>query len=76
MSMRIEMRVTMTNKSQTARILDRLKTKGRVTNAELNHIAFRYSARIAELRKEGHIIVTNRKGNDGLFEYIYKGQEA
>ena len=37
-----------------------------------DHICLRYSARIAELRKEGHIIVAHHI-KDGLFEYIYKG---
>lgn len=58
--------------SQTARILTLLKSKGRVTNVELNRIAFRYAARICDLRKEGHTIVTNRI-KDGLFTFTYRG---
>lgn len=58
--------------SQTARILNLLKVNGRATNRELNRICYRYGARIFELRREGHDIVTNRiKG--GLFEFVYKG---
>lgn len=41
---------------QTAKILAVLKEKAYVTNVELNRICFRYSARILELRKEGHNI--------------------
>ena len=37
-----------------------------------DHICLRYSARINDLRNEGHIIVANRI-KDGLWEYIYKG---
>lgn len=59
--------------SQTARILDLLKTKGYATNTELNRICFRYSARLHELRKENHIVVTHRL-SDSLFHYVYKGQ--
>ena len=41
--------------TQKERILARLR-KGPASNRELNVIAFRYSARIAELRDEGHSI--------------------
>ena len=41
--------------TQKERILHRLQ-RGPATNRELNDIAFRYSARIAELRNEGHDI--------------------
>lgn len=51
--------------SQKDRILARLQ-RGPATNRDLNQIAFRYSARIAELRDEGHHItwtpVKNRPG--------------
>ena len=58
--------------SQTARILNLLKTKKRVTNRELNRICFRYGARIYELRNEGHDIRTERV-KDGLYEFVYFG---
>ena len=58
--------------SQTARILKLLKSKWRATNVELNRICFRYGARIWELRREGHVIVTNRI-ETGLFEFVYQG---
>lgn len=58
--------------SQEARILKLLKTKGRATNVELNRICFRYGARIHDLRREGHDIVTNRL-KAGLYVFIYRG---
>lgn len=58
--------------SQAARILKLLKSKGQATNRELNRIAFRYSARVADLRREGHNIVSVRE-KDGLWRFVYKG---
>lgn len=49
-----------------------LKSEGTVTNRDLNKICFRYGARIHELRKEGHKIVTSRV-KEGLFSFTYKG---
>lgn len=63
---------TMTKESQATRILKLLKSKRVVTNAQLNKICFRYSARIHELRNDGYIIVTHRL-KDGLTSFIYKG---
>lgn len=60
--------------SQTARILKLFKAKHRATNNQLNKICYRYSARIAELRSEGHQILTERV-KDGLFVYTYLGHE-
>ena len=55
--------------SQKERILARLR-KGPASNRELNDIAFRYSARIAELRDEGHAIAWRAvKGRPGLTLY-------
>ena len=55
--------------SQKERILARLR-KGPATNRELNDIAFRYSARLAELRDEGHAIAWRAvKGCPGLTIY-------
>lgn len=42
--------------TQTAKILRLLKAKGRVTNFELRKIAWRYPARILDLKHEGHQI--------------------
>lgn len=44
--------------------------KGGATNRELNFIAFRYGARLKELRDQGHSIITERVNNDGLYRYI------
>jgi len=65
----------MNKETQTARILRVLKEEGQVTNAELNRICFRYGARLHELRREGHKIVTSRIG-EGLFMFTYKGHKA
>lgn len=54
--------------SQTKRILKLLKEKGTVSNAELNKICFRYGARLHDLRRDGHIIVTNRV-KEGLYTF-------
>lgn len=59
--------------SKTAKILRLLKDKRVATNKELNLLAFRYSARIHELRREGHIIVSEHVG-DGLWLYHYEGE--
>lgn len=61
--------------SQAARILRLLKKKGTVTNRELNRICFRYGARIWELRREGHTIVSN-KVRGGLWEFTYMPDDA
>lgn len=60
--------------AQIKKILRLLKTKGTVTNYELNKIAFRYSARIKNLRDEGHRIVSNHVGGS-LWTFTYKGHE-
>lgn len=60
-------------KSQTQRILELLQDK--TTNTvELQKIAFNYTMRISELRKEGHIIVANYV-KPGFYEYSYGGQK-
>lgn len=53
---------------QESRILTELKLHSKVMNHTLNRIAFRYSARIADLRERGYIIETTREGL-GLFSY-------
>lgn len=51
------------------------KTQGKLTNRYIaDHVCLRYSARIAELRAEGHTIVANRI-KEGLFEYTYVPNE-
>ena len=55
--------------TQKERILARLQ-RGPATNRDLNAIAFRYSARIAELRDEGHNIAWRAvKGCPGITLY-------
>lgn len=59
-------------KSQTVRILDRIK-RGNCTNVDLARIGTRYTERIRELRREGHVIIAVYD-KPGLFRYVYKGQ--
>jgi len=61
--------------SQTTKILRLLKEQGEATNVELNRICFRYGARIYELRREGHEILTVRESG-GIFRFIYKGNNT
>lgn len=66
----------MDKNTQTARILRMLKDKGTVTNRELNRsVGFRYGARIFELRREGHLIVSSHV-KDGLWQFTYKGEQS
>lgn len=65
---------TFTKETQTRKILKLLKMKRVVTNYELSKIAFRYSARIMELRKDGYIIVSSHKGGS-LWTFTFKGHE-
>ena len=56
-------------------ILALLQDRGHrgVANDELNHICFRYGARIYELRQQGYLIETVRFG-EGLFRFVYRGK--
>lgn len=63
----------MEKSTKAARILKKLQIDQTVTNWELNKITFRYGSCIHDLRKEGHVIKTNRINNDGLYEYSYHG---
>ena len=67
--------MSVVKESQTKRILKLLREKGTVTNVELNRICFRYGARIYELRKDGHVIVTNRV-REGVFEFTLQEETA
>jgi hypothetical protein len=58
----------MEKQTQIRRILAKLKSKKKVYNYELNPIAFRYSARIKDLRSMGINIVTNRE-EKGVFSF-------
>ena len=59
--------------SSKERIYTRLLA-GPVTNTELNTIAFRYGARILELRGEGHRIDRELVGR-GVFRYTLRPQD-
>lgn len=57
-------------RTQSEKILALLKERGDhgATNVELNKIAFRYSARINDLRKDGHdISAAHIKGSSWKF---------
>lgn len=61
-------------KSQTVRILELLTSGKEVTNIDLQKIAFNYTMRISELRKEGHVILATYE-KPGVFSYAYLGQK-
>lgn len=61
--------------SQAARILKLLQQKRSVTNTELNGIAFRYGARIFDLRKQGYKIISSQvKKGVWVFTYVGRNQ--
>jgi hypothetical protein len=55
--------------TQKAMILAVFRAEVRVSNVTLNGIAFRYTARIAELRQAGFDIATGPTGRNGLVWY-------
>ncbi|MHD0307516.1 hypothetical protein [Rhodococcus erythropolis] len=63
-----------TKETHTAKILKLLKTKGKVSNLELRKVAWRYPARVLDLKHEGHLIRSvHDKGP--LWFYIYDGEQ-
>tara|TARA_Y100000310_G_scaffold92397_1_gene90043 strand:+ start:3794 stop:4066 length:273 start_codon:yes stop_codon:yes gene_type:complete len=58
--------------SQKEKILDLFQRRGSVTNIELNEICFRFSARIFQLRKEGHFIKRDHV-KKSVHQYTYLG---
>lgn len=54
------------------RILERLQA-GPATNVDLAAIALRYSARIFELRADGHNITASPRGEGGIVVYTLEG---
>ncbi len=65
-----------TRETHTAKILKLLKAKakGKVSNLELRKVAWRYPARVLDLKHEGHLIRSvHDKGP--LWFYIYDGQQ-
>lgn len=66
----------MSKEAQYTKILSAFKEFGKLSAFDLNKLAYRYSARIYEMRKDGHTIVTNQLPEvNGVkrFEYVYKG---
>ncbi|WP_059387693.1 helix-turn-helix domain-containing protein [Arthrobacter sp. Hiyo1] len=61
--------------TQTAKILKLLKAKGKVSNFELRKIAWRYPARILDLKHEGHQIRSVHDKGARWF-YIYDGTDG
>jgi len=63
--------------SQAQRILKLLKQQphGSLTNIDLQRIAFNYTMRVSELRKDGHDILAVYE-KPGVFRYFYKGQRG
>ncbi len=63
--------------SQRDEILRLLRERGPAgaTNMELNEKCFRYGARLWELRREGHSIRTENRG-DGVFVFILDTQPS
>lgn len=59
-------------KSQSQKILE-LLVEGNATTLTLNKIAFNYTMRISELRKEGHVIIAMYE-KPGVYSYTYLGQ--
>ncbi|MBP2522447.1 hypothetical protein BS618_27745 [Rhodococcus erythropolis] len=60
--------------THTTKILKLLKSKGKVSNLELRKVAWRYPARVLDLKHEGHLICSvHDKGP--LWFYIYDGHQ-
>jgi hypothetical protein len=61
--------------SQRMRILKRLRDEqhGTITNVDLQRIAFNYTMRVSELRKDGHRIMAVYK-QPGIWNYYYLGK--
>lgn len=60
--------------THAAKILTLLQKKGKVSNFELRTIAWRYPARVLDLKHEGHLIRSVQE-NKTLWYYIYDGHE-
>jgi len=59
-------------KSQREKILE-LLVSGNATTLTLNKIAYNYTMRISELRKDGHVIIAMYE-KPGVYNYTYLGQ--
>lgn len=60
-------------KTRRLTMLQAFKKKGELTTRELNHYGTGCSSRLKELRKEGHVIVTQYL-SPGQYRYVYMGQ--
>lgn len=60
--------------SQKDRILNLLKANDTATSRDLNNICYRYSARILDLRRDGHII-ESKQVRKGFWTFRYIGKE-
>lgn len=69
--MRLEMQ---RRKSHYSMILNLFQDKHEVTNLDLAKITFRYSARLGELRKDGHKILAQYE-RPGVWRYSYLGHK-
>lgn len=61
-------------KSHEAQILDMFTRGETVNTTTLRRFSANHTARLSELRKEGHVIKANYLGN-GVYEYQYFGQK-
>ena len=59
-------------KSQAQRMLELLQREVQVYTQDLEKIAFNYTMRVSELRKEGYIIIADYV-KPGVFRYTFKG---
>ena len=62
-------------KSQRTKILELLKSGRPVYTYDLQRIAFNYTMRISELRKDGYII-NSMYEKPGVFKYFLKGRRS
>ena len=62
-------------KSQAHRILELLKENDHVFTQDLERIAFNYTMRVSELRKEGHTIVAEYE-KPGVYRYTLTNKNS
>lgn len=60
-------------KSQSQRILELLKNNQHIYTYDLQKIAYKYSSRLDDLKKDGHRWLAEYE-KPGVFRYTYKGQ--
>lgn len=62
------------HKSHHAIILEMFKNGDEVSTTTLRRFSANHTARISELREEGHVIVRNYRDH-GVYDYVYLGQK-